>query len=420
MHQPIRGLLLLLGCLIFNSWPTMAEEPGTDSRQTVDPALSRFVQTVVETNPRVLAARAAVEASEAYKAAAGRPLYNPELSLDAENASSDTRSVGISQTIDWRGKRSARTAVAESEWLAVEAEYLAVRWAITVELLGGLVSYQTGTERNALAGERARLMNEFTTLADLRFQAGDLNQVESDLAAIASTQARMQKAAAAAELAEARAVVRSLVPGSSPEQWPALSDQLPGLPGMVKESEELILALPEVRAAQRRVDAASAVVELRQRQRRADPTVSLAGGREDDDSLIGVTVSIPLNIRNRFKHEVTAAVAERSQARLIADDILRRAHARFVSALERYQLSEQAWRDWERTGLVSVNRQIVQLQRLWKTGEISTTDYLVQLRQTLDVQESALELRQGLWSAWFEWLTAAGQVDVWLNQGATQ
>jgi cobalt-zinc-cadmium efflux system outer membrane protein len=53
----------------------------------------------------------------------------------------------------------------------------------------------------------------------------------------------------------------------------------------------------------------------------------------------------------------------------------------------------------------------VQLRRLWEAGEISTTDYLVQLRQTLDVQESALDLRQILWRAWFEWLAASGRVD---------
>ena len=57
-----------------------------------------------------------------------------------------------------------------------------------------------------------------------------------------------------------------------------------------------------------------------------------------------------------------------------------------------------------------------QLQRLWESGEISTTDYLVQLRQTVDVQDSALDLRQLLWRAWFEWLMASGQVDTWLGK----
>ena len=104
----------------------------------------------------------------------------------------------------------------------------------------------------------------------------------------------------------------------------------------------------------------------------------------------------------------------------IADDIQRRAYARLISAAERYELSQGAWRDWERTGRVSLTRQADQLRRLWEAGEISTTDYLVQIRQTLDVQESALNLGQALWRAWFEWLTASGQIDAWIGQGATR
>ena len=177
-----------------------------------------------------------------------------------------------------------------------------------------------------------------------------------------------------------------------------------------------MLALPEVLAARRRVDVASALVKLRKRERRPDPTVSLVGGREADDNLVGLSISIPLNVRNRFNHEVTAAVAERGQAQEIADDVLQRAHARLISASERYELSRGAWGDWERTGQTSVTSQSALLRRLWEAGELSTTEYLVQLRETLDVRESALDLRQTLWRAWFEWLWASGQVDIWVGQ----
>ena len=156
-------------------------------------------------------------------------------------------------------------------------------------------------------------------------------------------------------------------------------------------------------------------MELRKRERRPDPTFSLIGGQEDDETLVGLNVSIPLFVRNGFKHEVTAAVAQHSQAQQIADDIQRRAYARLISAAERYELSQGAWRDWERTGRVSLTRQADQLRRLWEAGEISTTDYLVQIRQTIDVQESALDLGQALWRAWFEWLTASGQLDAWVG-----
>jgi len=417
MQKPFCGLFPLLGGLIFLSHAVLATGADTAGTAYADPALIQFVQSVVESNPRVQAARAALEASSANRDAASRPLYNPELSLDLENAASDTRSIGISQTLDWGGKRKARTAVAESDRLVAEAEYLAVRWKVIIDLLDGLAQHQTGLERESLAEARRALMDEFATLAKRRFEAGDLSQVELDLATLAFTDARIRKATASAALAEARQAVRSLTPRSPPAQWPTLPDQMPVLPGRAADPQQLVMELPEVLVARRRVDAANAVVDLRRRERRPDPTISGAGGKEDSSTLIGINLTFPLFVRNRFRHEVTAAMAQRNQARQIYDDLMQRARARLVSAAERYELSRGAWRDWEQTGQSSLTRQTEQLQQLWQVGELSTTEYLVQLRQTLDVQESALDLRQALWRAWFEWLWASGQVDAWLGQG---
>jgi len=417
MQKPFCGLFPLLGSLIFCSHAGLAADATTAGAVHADPALIQFVQTVVESNPRVQAARAALEASSANRDAASRPLYNPELSLDLENAASDTRSIGISQTLDWGGKRKARTAVAESDRLVAEAEYLTVRWKVIIDLLDGLAQHQTGLERESLAEARRALMDEFATLAKRRFEAGDLTQVELDLASLAFTDARIRKATASAALAEARQAVRSLTPRSPPAQWPTLPDQMPVLPVGATAPQQLVLELPEVLVARRRFDAASAVVDLRRRERRPDPTISGAGGKEDSSTLIGINLTFPLFVRNRFRHEVTAAMAQRTQARQISDDLMQRARARLVSAAERYELSRGAWRDWEQTGQSSLTRQTEQLQQLWQVGELSTTEYLVQLRQTLDVQESALDLRQALWRAWFEWLWASGQVDAWLGQG---
>ena len=417
MQKPLCGLTLFWGALIFNPCAAQVSQSTVETaRANLD--LIQFVQSVVDSNPRVQAARSALDASGAYRDAASRPLYNPELSLDAEDSDTETRAIGISQTLDWGGKRKARAAVAESDRLVVEAEYLAARWAVTVELLDGLAEHQTGLERENLAEARRALMDDFASLAKRRFEAGDLNQVELSLATLAFTDARIQKATAGAALAEARQSVRNLTPRSSPEQWPTLPAQMPELPQSATDPQSLVLALPDVLAARRQVETANATVTLRERERRPDPTISLAGGRESGENLVGVNVTIPLFVRNGFNHEVTAAIAERSQAKQISNDVMQRAYARLTSAAERYELSRGAWGDWQLTGQSSLTSQTEQLQKLWQAGELSTTDYLVQLRQTLDVQESALDLRQALWRAWFEWLWASGQVDAWLGQGA--
>lgn len=422
MFIKARWIAIVLATLIITgaayAQQARSKVENNSTRLTSHSELSAFVKAVVDANPRVNAARAALEASGAFRDAASRPLYNPQLSLDSENAETDTRSVGISQTLDWGGKRKARTAVAESDRLVVEAEYLAARWAVTVELLDGLALHQTGAERDALAQSRQQLMDEFSSLAQRRFDAGDLAQVELDLARLASTDARIQKATAGAGLAEARQSVRNLTPRSAVAQWPTLPGALPALPKSAEDPQSLVLALPEVLAARRQVETADALVELRRRERRPDPTLRLTGGEEEGETLIGLNVTIPLFVRNRFNYEVSAAMAQRSQAQQLANDVMQRAYARLVSASERYQLSRGAWGDWASTGQASLTRQTEQLQRLWQAGELSTTEYLVQLTATLDVQESALNLREALWRAWFEWLWASGQVDAWLGQGA--
>ncbi len=420
MQTPRCWLAAVLGSLIVIPCAAWAQQNDALNLKRANPALTRFVQSVVEANPRVQAAQAALSASGALRDAALRPLYNPELSFDAENAESDTRSLGLSQTFDWGGKRKARGAVAESDRLVVHAQYLALRWAITVELLEGLAQHQTGVERDALAAARRDLMNDFAALAQRRFDAGDLNRVEFDLARLVSTDARIQKATAAAALAQARQAVRNLTPRGPTSQWPSLPSVMPTLPSSATSPQSLVLALPEVLVVRRQLESADAMVELRRRERRPDPTVSLVGGEENGERLVGLTVSMPLYIRNRFNHEVSAAIADRSQAQQLADDVMQRAHARLISATERYELSRGAWQDWQQTGQISLTRQTQQLQKLWEAGELSTTDYLVQIRQTLDVQESALDLREALWRALFEWLWASGQVDAWFGQGVKQ
>ncbi len=423
MRLPTFGLVALVGCQSLFIWPDAAwsdqGNPPVDSQvleELADPSLGTFVRIVIDANPRYRAAQAALEASKSNASAAGRPLYNPALEADYENAVDQTWQVGIGQTLDWNGKREARSMVATSDRNAMEAQLLATKRVLAVELLSGLTQYQTGVQRENLASERVQVMQDFADLAQRRFEAGDLNQVEADLANLALLDAKIQRATAATELAEAKQAVRNIAQNSTPDQWPLIDPKPPLIPTF-NDPQAIVLALPEVQVAQRRVDTANAFAELRDRERRPDPTVQVRGGMEADSTLVGVNLSIPLYIRNSYKFEVTAALAERDQAQQLADDLLRRAYSRYLSATERYQVSRNAWQDWKQTGEFSLQRQGDLLRRLWEAGEISTTDFLVQVRQTLDTQESALELELAMWNACFEWLAASGQVDKWLGQG---
>lgn len=409
-----RHAFVLCG-LIVMSWTTLVAETTVLGNARASVALTRFVQAVVDSNYRVQAARAGLEASDALRDAASRALYNPELSLDAENAQARIRTLSISQTLDWGGKRKARTAVAELDRLIAEAEYRDARWAVAVDLLNGLAQYQTDVERDRLAQTRQQLMEEFAMLAQRQFEAGELDQLELDQALLSLTEARIQKAMAAADLAEARQAVYSLGLRTPEAQWPSLPEKLPEVIEPGTDPQALVQALPGVVAARHRVNMADAVVNLRRRERRPDLTLNFTGGYEDGERLIGLGLSIPLPIRNRFTHEVIAALAERDQALQLADDAMQIARASLTSAAERYELSRSAWGEWEQMGQKSLDRQSEQLRRLWQAGDMDMADYLGKIGQTIDVRESALDLHGQVWRAWFEWLRASGQVDVWLG-----
>ena len=76
MRILISGLVALAGYLPLLAWSAQSTDSVNDPLFAThpDPKLSAFVQLVVDTNPRVQAARAALEASRALESAAARPL----------------------------------------------------------------------------------------------------------------------------------------------------------------------------------------------------------------------------------------------------------------------------------------------------------------------------------------------------------
>lgn len=419
--EPPRAILtaFLLGSL---ATAGQATEPpygknGALALPASSPALIEFVRKVVPSNPRVKAAHSALNASGAFHLAASQPLYNPRFSFESQHSHENRHYMGLRQRIDLVDKRSARTSVASADRLAVHAEYIFMRRAVTADLLSGLAGYQTGVEREALATKRVRLMQDFATLTKRRFEAGDMARVEFNLAILVFADARMKQATVRTMLIDARQQVTNLIPPNITTPWPTLEAGLPALPAQ-DDLESLLMALPEVQAAQRRVDSAKAAITLRKRQRVLDPTVGVTRGEEAGEPLWGLNLTLPLPLRNPFRFEVTAAYQQYQRARQTVNDILRRARARLVNAFERYKIAQNAWQDWQRIGPSSAQQQADHLRRLWRSGELSATEFLVQTSRTIDSQDSALQLRQALWLAWFEWLVASGKVDEWLNVGS--
>ena len=390
--------------------PMVSAESSVDA----DSALSGWINGVLSQNPEVQAAQAAVDAAGGRLRGADQPLFNPELEFEYESSDVDTTTGGISQTIDWSGKREARTGVAQSGQVAAVAELRARHQALAAELLRSLADWQASDAITRVSEQQSELMTRFARLADQRRRAGDLDQVELDLAHLAAADAAFQQSNAQENLIRTRQVVTALT-GGDHASWPALTGTLPELDPEQIDVERLLADLPLLQAALARVAAARASVQLSLREKRPDPTIGIRAGKEDSDTLTGITLSVPLFVRNTFSAEVDVANAELIQAEREAAGLYQQARADLTAAAQVYRNAQRAWKTWEDSGAPRLSQRTDLLDRLWRAGELSTTDYLVQLKQALETEVSATEQHGRMWRAWADWLAASGRIAQWLN-----
>ncbi|WP_140908524.1 TolC family protein [Cognatiluteimonas lumbrici] len=379
------------------------------------------LQSAWQRYPGYRAAQAQLAAAQARRTAAGQPLYNPELEFAAEDEGPDRRAtVGVDLTLDLSGKREARLEAADARLDLAVAE-ARVRERDFIRLwFTGWTAWLSARERLQTGEQRLALMTRFAELAEKQFDAGDISGLERDLAALARDEARSEQAQLIAEEAEAQARFRAV--GGVPGQLDALALGVPPPPPMLADPP-LPVGLPEWQVAQAAVEAAEGDVLVASRNRRPDPTVGVSGGRIDygnvQDRIIGISVRIPLFVRNSYRAEVVAAQADVEAAAADAERIRLELAAGQQAAIESYRATQSAWASWQSSRGTEVSRREALLERLWREGELSTADYLLQIKQTLDTQLAGAELQARLWRSYVDYLAAVGQLTRWSGLEAT-
>jgi len=372
-------------------------------------ALASWLASKVMQHPSVLAAKAAVETSKFQKEAASQALYNPELELATESIDEvNTMTVGISQTLDWGDGRGAAIKLAASQFNIANEQLKVQQQETALALLIALSEYHTSEQRQQLAKQRSQLMERFVTLAKQRFLQGDLTKVDADLAKLSYVQARFNQASEQIDSIRSKQQLISLS-GASGLGWPLMPTDFPK-PILQGDSENMVRQLPQMLLELATVKSAQAMIKQQTSQSSANPTFSIHAGKEESDNVLGVTFSMPLQFRNNFKAEISVANSQLIQAEKQAASRFRELTRRYNVSTSSYQLSLEAWRFWQQFGEVILNEQIDLLERLWKAGELSTTDYLIQLVQALETKTAAIQQRGQLWENWAQWQLATGQI----------
>lgn len=406
-------------CLLYAALLGAAPLPAPPSVAAV--LLREALQAVWQASPEVQAARAELDAARARAQAAAQPLYNPELSLEAEKADVDRRVAGLSLTLDLSGKRRARAAKGDAGVQASEAGYALLRRDVAARWLKAWSSAALTQRQGELGRQRLALMQRFDALAAQRLLVGDVSSPERDLAGLALAEAQMQQASLIGHEAAARAALLA-ISGESSARLPQLPQGLP--PAADSVAPLATDDLPELRQARALQQGAEAGVQVARRARMPDPTVSLVGGQvrsgPRNDRVIGLSVSMPLPVFNSGHAEVVAARADAdaADAQLRSRQLMQ--HAGLQEAKTRYVALREAAMAFRGGRAGAFGDRTALLEKLWRAGEISTSDYLTQLKQSLDTALSGHELESQTWQAWFDYLTAAGRLIDWLDGRAQE
>lgn len=230
-------------------------------------------------HPSYRATEAQLAAARARLAAAEQPLYNPEAELAREDEGDERSSTaGLSLTLDISGKRRVRRDAAAARVDQATAEAQVHRRDFAKQWFASWADLQTAQLRVRTGERRLELVSRFAMLAEKQFEADDISGLEWDLAQLAHDEAQAEQSQLIAERAEAESRFRAV--GGSPELVADLSLPSATLPPPVAPAEG-VEQLPEWQVAHAKALAAERDVTVARRDRIADPTLAVRGGRKD-------------------------------------------------------------------------------------------------------------------------------------------
>lgn len=388
---------------------SVAAQPATN------PALSQYLGAITETHPALQESAARLRAAQAQAEAFSKPVYNPDLVLEGEDAAERAYAIGIDQTLDFSGRRKARTRQGQAELDAARYEYALARSAVLANALRGLAAYNTQRSLTALSDQRLQVMERFANVVDRQRQAGETGLLDWQLAQQALAEAVAQQSNILAQASESEEALQQASRMPLP-QAPAL----PALPQpeiLAMDTGQRVDQHPSVRLAVAEEQTRSAAVGIAESERGIDPSIGLRAGREEgaeNANLFALELSIPLFVRNNLRAEVLQAMEEQSAAQAQAQNVRESTAIVLQAAAQRYRNRYTAWQRWQTLSEAGA-QSLEALDKVWQVGEINTTDYLVQLKQRLDTQAAGLELQAAVWESWVDWLDAAHAWDDWLT-----
>lgn len=369
-----------------------------------------WLTTQIEQHPDLVAAREQWLGANANADAAGQPIYNPELSAELErNGDEDNYRVEVEQTIDWWDRRGAKRQQASYLRTSAEALYRQQVLEKTAEALSALVEWNFANRAAMIAQTQQQQFNTLLELVEKRKQAGDLGSIDAELTFLSLSQQLLQVAEVEVALQRAQTQVRELLPEWSPERGGIPTEFWP--PQLDSVTDKELLKHPTVVSAYDLWQSFKEEAKVIKRATKVEPTVGVNAGRDGGENVVGLTFSIPLTIRNNFNAEIRAAESKALEAEARFQALLRKQRFDWQAAHSTWQRYAQQYRRWQTVAQDRVENSAQLLERQWRSGDLSTSNYLLALNQRAESLLAGIQLEKQTQQALTEVLQQSGRLN---------
>ncbi|MFS6537961.1 TolC family protein [Idiomarina loihiensis] len=364
-------------------------------------------QQTVQQHPSVQAAQEQAEALIQQGQQLNQPLYNPTLSSRLEREGDiNNYAVGLSQTIDWSTGNEARASQSDAMTALAMSVYRQSASEHAETLLSAYVHWFDAKRRYDLAQQQEQFVQQAIKLVSERRKAGDLSAIDEQLTLLALSRQLQQTASAYQQLQSSQAELNALLPGTAANELSLSEGMFQFTPDLTARWQQH----PAIKAAYLKWQLKRADIDWKRSLTTANPTVGVEAGESDNENVIGLTFSIPLQLRNNYSNAVQAASREAlaEEKRVIA--LKRQWEASLKSSLNNYRFVKKKWQSWQQNFQARQAESMQLIEQSWLAGDLSTTDYLTAMQQQLDSQFAGIGLQTQYRLAAIEWLYRSGKL----------
>ena len=381
--------------------------------QAIEVTLASVPERVAQANPELAAARFMIDEARARHLGAGR-LMNPELEFSIRRMTEGREGefdIGLMQRFPLTARLRIEKSVTATQIAAAEAEVADKERVLTAEAESMAVRILAMRAQIAIAENQATLADKVAEVALARAGAGE-SSIE---AAQLRLEARRSRNAILRMRASIAGMVESFKPmlGLSPPEPLEIAGTLP--PARMPARGQAGDGRPDIQAAAHRVEGAERSVDLARARRWEDIGAGIMVDQArvmdlpadlENETMVGVRLSVPLPLWNRNQGEIAETTAMRARAVAELDALRLKAQAEASSArkeMERLLLVLD-----ESTGqLLPMAQQQIQLVRDgYGNNRASVQDVLRARDQLLMVEMSAIDALRDFHLARVRWMAA--------------